>query len=588
MRPKVTALLLVPLIACGEAPDPAASFDRLVDEVWEFELREDPVVATQVGDHRYDDRLPDVSDTALARRTSSRRAFIQRLDSIDRGRLSRQRQITYTMLRDQLAATVAEYEFGSHQMPILADDGFHIAFAQLPSQMPFASVDDYERYIARLRAFPGYVQQQIAQMRAGLASGFSMPRVVLDGYEVTIATHVVTDPEQSLFWKPFADFPAAVAASEHDRLRAAGRDAIRDGVVAGYRAFNDFMTLEYLQKTRRSIGASELPKGAEYYAHRVRYFTTLNITPDEVHRIGLEEVARIRAEMDSIIRAVGFNGDFAAFLRFLRTDPRFYARTPGELLAYASRLAKRADAILPSLFGTLPRQPYGVAPVPDHIAPKYTTGRYIQAAPGGTQPGYYWVNTYNLPNRPLYAMPALTLHEAVPGHHLQMALAQEMEGEGLPAFRRFTYLSAFGEGWGLYSEFLGIEAGMYDDPYAHFGRLTYEMWRACRLVVDTGLHAKGWTRQQALDYLASNTALPLHEVRTETDRYISWPGQALAYKMGELTIRRLRREATQALGSRFDVRAFHDAVLGNGAIPLTVLEEEVRAWVDSSRQIPAP
>jgi uncharacterized protein (DUF885 family) len=586
MRLRSSVLLLAPLIACGDASDPSADFDRLVDEVWEFELREDPIAATQVGDHRHGDRLPDVSDTALTRRTDARRAFIQRLDSIDRGRLPRQRQITYTMLRDQLAAAVAEFEFGSQQVPILADDGFHIAFAQLPSQMPFSSVADYEKYIDRLTAFPTWVQQQIAQMRAGLTSGFSMPRVVLDGYEVTIATHVVTDPEQSLFWKPFMGFPDAVPASEHERLRAAGRDAIRDGVVAGYRAFNDFMTLEYLQKTRRSIGASELPRGADYYAHRVRFFTTLNVTPEEVHRIGLDEVTRIRAEMDSILRAIGFSGDFAAFLRFLRTDPRFYARTPEELLAYASRLAKRADAILPSLFGKLPRQPYGVAPVPEHIAPKYTTGRYIQAAPGGTQPGYYWVNTYNLPNRPLYALPALTLHEAVPGHHLQMALAQEMEG--LPAFRRFTYLSAFGEGWGLYSEFLGIEAGIYDDPYAHFGRLTYEMWRACRLVVDTGIHAKGWTRQQALDYLASNTALPLHEVRTETDRYISWPGQALAYKMGELTIRRLRRDAEQALGARFDVRAFHDVVLGNGAIPLTVLEEEVRAWVDSTRQISSP
>lgn len=581
-HPAALALVLAAGAACtgGSSNDPAR-FDDLVAEVWEFELREDPVFATLVGDYRYDDRLPDVSNEALARRDSLRRLFIERIDAIDRAALPRQRQITYSMTRQYLADAVAEYGFGSHQMPILADDGFHIAFAQLPTQMPFASTGDYEKYIARLRAFPAYVDQQMTQMRAGLASGFSMPRVVLDGYEVTIATHVVTDPEQSLFWKPFTTFPGAVPDADRERLRAAGRSAIAEGVVAGYRAFNDFMTLEYMPKTRTSLGASELPRGREYYAHRVRYFTTLNVTPEDVHRIGLEEVARIRAEMDSIIRSVGFRGDFAAFLRFLRTDPRFYARTPEELLAYASRLAKRADAILPSLFGKLPRQPYGVAPVPDHLAPKYTTGRYIQAAPGGTQPGYYWVNTYNLSNRPLYALPALTLHEAVPGHHLQVALGQELEG--LPPLRRFLYLSAFGEGWGLYSEFLGIEAGMYDDAYAHFGRLTYEMWRACRLVVDTGIHAMGWTREQVLDYLASNTALPLHEVRTETDRYISWPGQALAYKMGELTIRRLRREASETLGSRFDVRAFHDVVLASGSIPLTVLEEQVRAWVDSLR-----
>jgi uncharacterized protein (DUF885 family) len=313
----------------------------------------------------------------------------------------------------------------------------------------------------------------------------------------------------------------------------------------------------------------------------VKSFTTLDLTPEEVHAVGLKEVARIRAEMDEVIRQVGFTGDFAAFLKFLRTDPRFQPKTGDELLKEASFIAKRMDGKLPTLFKTLPRLPYTVEPVPDAIAPKYTAGRYVNAPVGSTRPGIYWVNTYALESRTLYTLEALTLHEAVPGHHLQIALQQELTG--LPAFRRFAGISAFSEGWGLYAERLGLEAGFYQDPYRNFGRLTYEMWRACRLVVDTGLHAKGWTRDQAMDFMAQNTALSLHEIRTETDRYISWPGQALAYKMGELKIRALRQEAEQALGPRFDVREFHDVVLANGAIPLPVLEEQVRAYVASKR-----
>ncbi len=582
LRPGTRFLLvtmIVALAACGL--DPASRFHAVLDEAWQFELATDPLLATSVGDHRYDDRLPDVTPEALSRRADVRRAGLERLAAIDRDRLDRQDRITHEMLRRSLADAVAAYEFGAHRMPILADAGFHTEFAELPNRMPFATPRDYENYVARLRAFPAYVRQQIAQMREGIATGFTMPRVVLDGYEVTIASHVVTDPATSLFWTPFERIPATIPAVERERLRAAGRAAIQEGAVAGYQAFLEFMMNEYLPNTRTTTGARDLPNGRAYYEHLVRHFTTLDVTPEEVHRLGLEEVTRIRTEMEGIVREVGFRGDVAAFIQFLRTDPRFYARTPDELLMRASWLAKRMDANLPTLFGTLPRQPYGVAPVPDHLAPKYTSGRYVQAAPGSTQPGYYWVNTYNLSIRPLYTLPALTLHEAVPGHHLQIALAQELDG--LPPFRRFTYLSAFGEGWGLYSEWLGIEAGMYDDAYARFGRLTYEMWRACRLVVDTGLHTMGWSRQQAIDYLGSNTALPLHEIRTETDRYISWPGQALAYKMGELTIRRLRREAEEALGERFDVRAFHDVVLRNGAVPLTVLEDEVRAAVAAAR-----
>jgi len=347
--------------------------------------------------------------------------------------------------------------------------------------------------------------------------------------------------------------------------------------ISGYRDFLHFFQNEYSPGARTSLAAHAFPNGQAYYRHKIREFTTLDLTPEEIHRTGLREVERISAEMNAVMKQAGFEGDFAAFLKFLRTDPRFYAKTPEQLLERASRIAKRADGKLPALFKTLPRLPYTVEPVPADIAPKYTSGRYVNAPQGSTQPGIYWVNTYKLENRPLYNLEALTLHEAVPGHHLQIALSRELED--LPDFRRFSYISAFGEGWGLYSEWLGLEMGFYTDPYDNFGRLTYEMWRACRLVVDTGIHAMGWTRQQAIDYLASRTALPIHEVTTEVDRYISWPGQALAYKLGELKIRELRRRAETALGTGFDVREFHDVVLGSGSVPLNVLEANVGAWI---------
>ena len=369
----------------------------------------------------------------------------------------------------------------------------------------------------------------------------------------------------------------SVPVSEQERLRSEGRAAITNGVVVGYRAFLDFFHNEYLPGTRTTLGASALPNGAAFYQFKIREFTTLDLTPDQIHKIGLGEVNRISKEMDAVMKQVGFNGDFAAFLQFLRTDPRFYAKTPQELLEHASWIAKTIDGKLPSEFKTLPRLPYTVEPVPADIAPKYTSGRYVGAPEGSTQPGIYWVNTYKLESRPLYNLDALTLHEAVPGHHLQISLSREL-GK-LPNFRRFSYISSFGEGWGLYSEWLGLEMGIYNDPYSNFGRLGYEMWRACRLVVDTGIHSMGWTRQQAIDYMATRTALPLHEVETEVDRYISWPAQALSYKLGELKIKELRKRAEESLGTRFNVREFHDVVLGSGAVPLSVLEANVDQWI---------
>jgi uncharacterized protein (DUF885 family) len=583
----VSLLIAIGAAACSQdgvtVASTTASTDlrALLDSVWEFELREDPLFATTTGDQRYDGRLPVVNLGEETRRAETRKVYLGRVEALDTSQLAEQQRITRAMLARQLRDRIGEFEYGAHFIPFTADDGFHIAFARVPGDMSFTQVRDYENYVARLLAFPAYVEQQIALIREGVRQGYTMPRIVLEGYDVTMSSHIVSDPAQSLFWQPFNAFPAAVPESERERLRTAGRAAIVDSVVSGYRMLLNYMTTEYIPNARTTIGASDLPKGRDFYRHRVRLYTTLDLTPEQVHERGLAEVARIRSEMEQVIRETGFQGDFAAFLQFLRTDPRFYARTPEQLLERAAWIAKKMDGALPSLFRTLPRLPYGVAPVPDHLAPKYTGGRYVPAAPGGTQAGFYWVNTYDLASRPLYVLESLTLHEAVPGHHMQYALARELEG--FPNVRRYAELSAFSEGWGLYSERLGLEAGFYTDPYSNFGRLTYEMWRACRLVVDTGIHFMGWTRDQAMDYLASNTALSLHEVRTETDRYISWPGQALAYKIGELTIRGLRRDAEQALGERFDIRDFHDAVLRNGPIPLDVLEAQVRGWIASNR-----
>ncbi len=559
----------------------AAAFHRLLDEDWEARLREQPMLASSVGDHRYDDRLRSVAPADLDRAAQRRRTMLARLQALDRAALGTQDRISLDMLVRELRDDIAEHEFGSWRLPINADSGFHTAFADLPRHTTFGGPRDYRSYIARLRAFPAHVAQQIANMREGLRVGFTLPRVVLEGYDVTIRTHVVDDPEKSVFYAPFGAFPPGVPEAERAALVQEGKAAVMEGAVAGYRAFLEFMTGEYLPKTRTTTAAADLPRGREYYAFRVRHFTTLDVTPEEVHKIGLAEVDRIHAEMLEVIKQTGFQGDFAAFLRLLRTDPRFYAKTPEELLKDASYIAKRMDGKLPSLFGRLPRLPYGVEPVPAHLAPKYTGGRYVEAPVGGTSAGTYWVNTYALESRPLYVLEALTLHEAVPGHHLQIALQQELQD--VPPFRRAAGVGAFVEGWGLYSERLGLEAGFYKDPYSNFGRLTYEMWRACRLVVDTGLHAFGWPRQRAMDFLAANTALSLHEVETETDRYISWPGQALGYKMGELKIRELRRMAEKELGPRFDVREFHDAVLASGPVPLPVLEEQIRAYVAAHR-----
>ena len=580
IRSGLVVCILV-LLACapaiGATDEAKKRLDALLAEAWETDLRENPLLATATGDHRFDDRLPSMTMIDLDRRAGEALRHLERLRAIDRAALSPGDRVSYDMFERRLRNELAEHEYRAWRIPITSDSGFQTEISRLPQEVPLATVPDYENYVSRLRAIPAYFEQHVTLMRQGLRTGFTVPRVVLEGYGATILPHSAGAPEESVFWKPFDSFPPGIPRAEQERLRAAGRAAIAEAVLPAYRSLLEFFTREYLPGARATTGASELPGGKAYYAWLVRHFTTLDTTAEAVHRTGLAETERIRAEMQEVIGRIGFTGSFAEFLLFLRTDPRFYAKTPEDLLKQAAWIAKRMDGKLPSLFGRLPRQPYGVEPVPPDLAPKYTGGRYVGAPLDGTRAGTYWVNTYDLQSRPLYTLEALTLHEAVPGHHLQIALAKELEG--LPPFRRYTYVEAFGEGWGLYSERLGLEAGFYTDPYADFGRLTYEMWRACRLVVDTGLHTKGWTRQQAIDFMAERTALSPHEVETEVDRYISWPGQALAYKMGELKIRELRARAEKALGEGFDVRAFHDAVLESGAVPLTVLEERIDAFI---------
>jgi len=553
----------------------------IFDEAWSFRLNENPLFATGVGIYDTNDRLPLVTEKDIQRRGEYWQDVLKQLDSIDLDRLNEKNRINYKIFHRIVQDRLADIKFKAYLIPLNADSGFHIALARLPNNVPLKSVTDYENYISRLNSIPDYIAQHIELMREGIRIGMTIPKIVLNGYDITISTHVVNSPEESVFYEPFISFPTSVSAHEHNRLRQMGRKAIMTGAIEGYSKFLTFFNDEYYPNARETIGASDLPDGQAYYEQRTRHFTTLDLSPEEIHNIGLQEVKRIKGEMTEIITEVEFDGSFQDFLNFLRTDRQFYAKTPEDLLKEASFIAKKMDAKLPSLFNNLPRLPYGVQAVPDHIAPKYTGGRYVGPAEGSTEPGYYWVNTYALGIRPLYNLEALTLHEAVPGHHLQNAIARELDD--VPMFRKHLYLSAFGEGWGLYSEWLGLEAGFYSDPYNNFGRLTYEMWRACRLVVDTGIHAFGWTRDEVVKYMIERTALPIHEVTTETDRYIAWPGQALAYKIGELKIKELRIYSENVLKEDFDVREFHDVVLGNGSVPLDVLEEQVRNWVETER-----
>jgi len=500
------------------------------------------------------------------------------LNKIDSKKLNEDDLISYNLLEFILNETVIKYKYKTHWNPILSDGGFHLSLTY--RVRPITNKKSALSYLKLLKSIPNYINQQSTLIKKGIDAGISQPLVIFKGYRSTYEKHITLTAEENFYYTPFKNLPKQLSDYEKDSLIKAAKDVVLYDVIPAFKNVKDFFENIYYPYTRKSIGVSETPNGEEYYQSRIDYYTTLNETPKSIHEKGLKEVARIRKKMESIVDEVKFKGDLQQFITFLRKDPQFYAKTPEELLKHARNIAKKLDEQLPRYFKTLPRKPYGVAPVPEAIAPKYTGGRYIGTSPESTDPGYYWVNTYNLPSRPLYVIPSLTAHEAVPGHHLQGALNQELP-ETIPEFRRNLYLSAYGEGWGLYTEYLAEEMGIYTTPYEHFGKLTYEMWRACRLVVDTGIHAFGWKREEAVNFMANNTALSLHEVNTEVDRYISWPGQALAYKIGELKIRELRQKAQEKLGSRFDIREFHEIILEKGTVTLGILEDRINKYIGS-------
>ncbi|MFZ5623713.1 MAG: DUF885 domain-containing protein [Gemmatimonadota bacterium] len=558
-----------------------AAFHALLDEDWQFRLREFPESATLLGDDRYNDRLTDLSPEAIERRKAWARTALARVRRIDRNALEGQDRISWDLFVFEKELEVDGQRYPSELMPLDQINGPQLTFPALIAQMPYATLRDYGNYLERLRAWPRYLEQVQALMEQGIATGWVLPAVPLRTVPAQLVALIVDDASRSPLYQPVTRFPAGIAPAARERIAREAGAIIVGQIAPAVARLKAFIETRYLPAGAGQTGASTLPDGAGWYAYSIRNYTTTSLGAKEIHELGLAEVARIRAAMDSVIRASGFIGSFKEFLQFLRTDPRFYYRTADELVTGYRDVAKRADAALPALFATLPRLTYGVQPFPDFEAPAQTTARYFPGAADGTRPGYFMVNTYKLESRPRYEMEALTLHEAVPGHHLQIARAQEL-GE-LPEFRRNGGYNAFVEGWALYAESLGPAMGMYQDPYSKFGQLTYEMWRACRLVVDTGIHAFGWSRERAIQYMLDNTAKSEQDVTVEVDRYIVWPGQALGYKLGELRIKALRARAEQALGDRFDLRRFHNAVLDNGPLPLDVLDRQMEDWIRSVR-----
>ena len=554
----------------------------LFEEDWQWNLKEFPEGATMLGDNRYNNLLTDVSPEAWERRKAHEREMLSRIEKIDRSRLAGQDAISYDLFLLDKKLNVEGQRFPAEYMPIDQMNGVQILFGQLAANSPFRDAKDYENYVARLAAFPKLIDQVIALMKRGIETGWVQPAVPLRSLASQIEGQITDDPLRNPLYKPFESFPQDVREADRARLREAGKLAVAKEFVPAMKKLNQFIKESYLPAARKQVGASSLPDGAAYYQYSIRRHTTTNLTAKEIHDIGLKEVARIRKEMEEIIRKVGFKGTFQEFLTFLRTDERFYYKTAEDLVAGYALIAKRADGKLPALFAELPRTPYGLRVIPDYEAPAQTTAYYQPSAADGSRAGIYMINTYKLETRPKYEMEALSLHESVPGHHLQIARAQELKG--LPNFRRNAGYTAYVEGWGLYAESLGSEMGFYEDPYSKFGQLTYEMWRACRLVVDTGMHAMGWSRERAIDFMKDNTAKTENDIIVEIDRYIVWPGQALAYKMGELKIKELRARAKRELGDRFDVRRFHNAVLDDGPLPLDLLEKRINDWIAEQKR----
>ena len=572
----IACSILLLLIGGAALAGPTEDFEALLDEHWQWTLRTSPVMASRMGDRRYNREWADNSPGAIEDRHKQTREFLRRVYAIDRAALSEEDQLNYELFRRQLQDEVDEFQFNGHLMPFSQRGGVQ-NLDSLTDELQLVSVQDYDDWLARLGKIDDVIDQQIALAEKGRKSGYTAPQILMQRLPDQIATQVVEFAADSPFFKPFAAMPESIAATDRERLRAEATEVIEKTVLPAYRKLDRYFNETYLPAARESIGLSELPNGSAWYEFRARSYTTTRLTPDEIHRIGLDEVKRIRAEMMDIIEEVGFDGSFAQFLEHLRTDPQFYYDNPDDLYEAYLATSKRIDPELVKLFGTLPRMPYGVKPIPDAVAPDTTTAYYTQPAADGSRAGIYWVNLYKPEVRPKYEIEVLSVHEAMPGHHLQLAIQQELGN--MPDFRRYTGFTAFVEGWGLYSESLGYDLGLYRDPYSRFGALTYDMWRAVRLVVDTGIHYKGWTRQQAIDFFKDNAAKTEHDIVNEIDRYIVMPGQALAYKIGQLKILSLRAHAEATLGDDFDVREFHDVLLGAGALPLDILQQRMDDWL---------
>ena len=551
---------------------------KLLDQVIQVQTELSPQTAAWLGDKSQAGKLNDVSAAQHQSENQKLQPLLNQLNKIKVKKLNFQDQVSLQMQQGFLQEMIADNTFKQYEMPITAEGSFHVDLATMHRYANFKTSEDFENHLSKMRQVGRVMQQHMDNMQAGLARGFSQPKVIIQHFPEFIQTYIEDQPEESNFYQPFLTQPKHISDETFAEFQSQAKQIITESINPIYKKFKNFMVGTYIPGAKNDIGAYSFPDGKTYYQQQIKEYTTLDLTAEEIHQIGWQEVKRIRAEMENIIAELQFEGSFADFLNFLRTDQQFYAKSADDLLKEARDISKRMDGKLPELFTRLPRQPYAVNPVPAGIAPNYTTGRYVPAPLDSTRPGQYWVNTYALDKRPLYNLEALTFHEAVPGHHLQGALTKELTD--LPKFRQNAYISAFGEGWGLYCEKLAKEVGFYQDPYSDFGRLTYEMWRAMRLVVDTGMHAMGMSRDEAIKLMEDNTALSKHNVRTEIDRYIAWPAQALSYKLGEIKIWELRRKAEQALGEKFDIRTFHDTLLSSGSVPLNVLETIVDKYIE--------
>ena len=572
----LSVLCSIFFVQAAIAEDENSNFERILEAHWQARLEQAPVFATNFGVRDFDHLLSDPSLDAYDKATALARGFLDDVLEIDVNQLTEAHQLNHSLLVLDLQNQLEASGYGGRYLIMNNRSGPHLTLSRLPDQLPFFTLEDYQSYLARLEEMAPYLDKASDRIRTGLKEGWVQACAPMKGFEQSIATHIVSDVDQSVFMTPFATRPKIIGEAEFKKLRKRAKKVVRKKVIPAFEQFAEFYQTEYQPKCRNKVGIDEIAGGDDYYNYLVRYYTTTNVSADEVHKVGLSEVARIKSEMLDVIKQAEFEGSFEEWLIYLRDTPEFYPKTAEQRMQVAATISKKMDGELPKLFGKLPRMPYGLKEIPLDIAEKTTTAYYRRPAGDGSRSGTYFVNTSLLETRPLYQLEALSLHEAVPGHHLQIALAQELD---LPNFRKFGGQTVFVEGWGLYAERLGLEVGFYQTPYTNFGRLSYEMWRACRLVVDTGLHSKGWTRQDAIDYMSANSGLSLNNITSEVDRYISWPGQALAYKIGELKIRELRAKAESQLGDRFDIRAFHDKVLENGAIPLSVLEKVIDDWL---------